>query len=160
MVLLANSFMVDHGTPSATSGFFHPQNLPNIQKHRTNNNNSNNRIENIKARLSYSSSPLLHIQNVEHIRPTPIDIQCEENNNNNGTRTRRASSSLRIQHVGPMRPTPPQLVHRTTPVDVRYEEDASEITTTTTTTTTISLSAAETPTRRQLHVYMPQILSC
>ncbi len=160
IMFLSNSFLIDHGSPSATSGFFHPQNLPNLQKHRINNNNNNNRIENIQNKLRYTSSPSLLIQHVEHIRPTPVDIQCEYNNynNNNGIRTslRRTSSSLRMQHVGHTQPTPPQLVHRTSPVDVQYEDDNSEITP----TTTISLSTSKTPTRRQLHVYMPQILSC
>ncbi|CAF5129052.1 unnamed protein product, partial [Rotaria socialis] len=31
MIILANSFIIDHMTATPISGFFHPQNLPNIQ---------------------------------------------------------------------------------------------------------------------------------
>jgi hypothetical protein len=217
MMFLANSFIVDHVSPSPTSGFFHPKNLPNIQKHRTNNNNSTNRIGTSHIKSYYSSSPMLRTQHSgQNIRPTPVDIQYEDYNNNNriGTSHKKSSypssppsriqhteyiqptppelihrttpvdiqyeedshgsnrieisqtqssypfsPSLRLQHVGHIRPTPSQPMHRTTPADIQYEDDNSRMTITTTTTMNSS-SMPEIRTRKQLHVYMPQILSC
>ncbi len=166
MMLLANSFITDHIPPLPTSGFFHPQNLPNVQRNR--NNNNNNRTEHIRAKSSYSPSPSLRIQHVGHMRPTPVGLQYEDNNNNNRLLTSyikvrySSSPSLRTQPARNIQPTPPQLIHRTTPVDIQYEENNSHtlITTTTTTTTMNSSSIPETQARKQLHVYMPQILSC
>lgn len=150
MILLANSFVVDHISPSPASGFFHPQNLPNIQKHRT---TSNSRIESIQTKLNNSPSPSLHIRNVGHTRPPSVDILSDDNQTKSSY---SSSSSVRILHA---RPTPPQLIHRTTPVDIQYEELDNQIAITTTTTLMNSSSISELQHRKQLHVYMPQILS-
>ncbi|CAF3385237.1 unnamed protein product [Rotaria socialis] len=137
MIILANSFIIDHMTATPISGFFHPQNLPNIQKHRLHTNHSA-RIGSSHTKSSYTSSP-----------------------------------SLRIQHLGRKPSVPPEVMHRTSPIDFLYETDnktmmpspASTIkttaaTTTTTLTTMISPPMPKIPDRKQLHVYMPQMLSC
>ncbi|CAF2326568.1 unnamed protein product [Rotaria sp. Silwood2] len=123
MRFLANSFIVDHITATPTSGFFHPQNLPNIQRHRT--IHTNGRIGSSYTKSSYISSP-----------------------------------SLCIQHFGRKRSTTPQQTHRSSPIDVKHETTNSNMTITTTTTTTISSPIHEPQTRKQLHVYMPHIVSC
>ena len=131
MMVLANSFLIEHTSSLPIHGYFHPQNLPNIQKHR--NIYNSGRIGSSRTKFSYSSSP-----------------------------------SLRIQHVGYKRPVTPQLIHRTTPTDLQYEEDNNETATATTTTTTTTITATEITTsspipepqpRRQLHVYLPQVIS-
>ncbi|CAF0785047.1 unnamed protein product [Rotaria sp. Silwood1] len=124
MIILANSFVIDHITSTPTSGFFHPQNLPNIQRHRSMNNNG--RIGSSHTKSSYTSSP-----------------------------------SLCIQHLGRRRSTTPQQTHRTSPIDVlQYETTNNKMTITTTTTTKIASPIPESQTRKQLHVYMPHIVSC
>jgi hypothetical protein len=155
MMQLHNAFVIDHITPSPTSGFFHPQNLPNIQKHRINNNRSGN---------SQTKSPSLRIRCIRHTKLTPADIQYEDNGSRISLNksSYSSSSSLRLHQTSYTRPTPPQSIHPTTPVDdVQYEEKNSQTTLTTTTAITeISPPIPKAQTRKQLHVYMPQTLSC
>lgn len=120
--LLANSFAIDHRSTLPTSGFFHPQNLPNIQKHRLTYQEPHHRRGSSKTLSSYTSSPSLHIQHVGHSRP----------------------KSTRIAQFS-------------TPVQVQLEEQHDE---TASTTTVIETNMPEKQTRKQLHVYMPQIFSC
>ena len=121
IVLFANSFAIDHQSSSPTSGFFHPQNLPNIQKHRLNYQQSHPRIGSSKTLSSYTSSPSLHIQHVGHSRP----------------------KSTRIAQIS-------------TPSQVQVEEHHDQAIS----TTVIEANMPEKQTRKQLHVYMPQIFSC
>jgi hypothetical protein len=158
MMLLANSFVIDHISPSPTSGFFHPQNLPNIQKQRI--NNDINRIGSSNTKSTYSLSSSLRIQHVQHAqstpspqlinRPTPPEIIY------------RTTTSLAIHRSTPLhlvqQPKPPEAIHRTTPVDIEYEESNNQMTITT--TSMISPPIPERRTRKELHVYMPQIISC
>jgi hypothetical protein len=125
IILLANSFVIDHRSPTPTNGFFSPQTLPNIQKQRINNNN---RIGSEKTHSSYSSSS-------------------------------SSSSPLRIEHVRHMRPISRQIEHPTTIVDIQYKENNNNMTIITE-TTMIPSDLPGKQTRKQLHVYMPQIVSC
>ncbi|CAF0729718.1 unnamed protein product [Rotaria sordida] len=89
MMILANSFIIDHIISTPTSGFFHPQNLPNIQRHRTIHNSV--RIGSSYTKISHTSSPSLYIQHFGRKRSTtpqrihrtsPIDVQHETTTNN------------------------------------------------------------------------------
>ena len=122
IILLANSFAIDHQSKLPTSGFFHPQNLPNIQKHRLNYQQPHHRLGSSKTLSSYTSSPSLHIQHVGHSRP----------------------KSTRIAQLS-------------TPIQVQLEEHHDEAAST---ATVIETNMPEKQTRKQLHVYMPQIFSC
>jgi hypothetical protein len=174
MMLLASSFVIDHVSPSPTNGFFHPQNLPNIQKHRI-------KTVNNQTRSNYTSSPSLRIEHVGPTRSTSFEIQNKDNMNRRRITSQSKStiypspvtSRIRCTQLIPPesihRTTPlipPESMHRTTPVDVQYDEDNSQVATTvtttitTTTTTTDSSTPSEGPIRKQLHVYMPQIISC
>ncbi len=158
MMLLASSFVIDRVSPSPTNGYFHPQNLPNIQKNRIKTGNN-------QTKPKYLSSPSLRIEHVGHtVPPTAFDIQIKDNINRMATASPTKLSyqsppASRIQHMRHIQPSPPQLIHRTTPIDVQYEEDNSQIATTTITTTESS-TLPEQPIRKQLHVYMPQIVYC
>jgi hypothetical protein len=159
MMLLANSFVIDHISPSPASGFFHPQNLPNIQKQRI--NNDINRIGSSTTKSSYSSSPSLRIQHVGNARSSPSSQVIHRSTPSE--LIYRTTAAQAIHRPSPPqlvhRPTPPELIHRTTPVDIQYEENPNQMTITTTTTMISSpISAART--RKQLHIYMPQIISC
>ena len=162
LMLLANSFVIDHLSSSPTSGYFHPQNLPNIQKHRLNNNNRS------KSRNAPASTFRFQ-QQIGPTKPTPVDIHYNETkqttrSNRIGTSHTKSSSSSssssnfssRSQRVLRAKPTPPEQIHRTTPVDTTYNDEDSEIT-----TATVNYSPLpNSQTRKQLHVYMPQIISC
>jgi hypothetical protein len=162
MMLLASSFVIEHVSPSPTNGYFHPQNLPNIQKNRIKTGNT-------QTKSSYTASPSLRIEHVGQTRSTSFEIPNKDHMYRTGTASQLKSTfyssppTSRMQHIRYTQPTPPQLMHRTTPVDVQYEENHSQIATTVTTTTTTatnSSASSEAPIRKQIHVYMPQIISC
>lgn len=167
MMLLAKSFVVEHPTPAPSSGFFYPQNLPNIQKQRAKTGKSSS-----KSTQSSSSGS----RNDTNGQPGPkiIDLELKESIREKKTWQTRplyTSSSTRIPPIRYSPPTPPQMMHRTSPIDLQYEEedDNCRITVTITSTTgkakdSLPISEVpslpEVPTRRQLHVYIPQIISC
>lgn len=166
LMLLATSFVIDHPTPAPTSGFFYPQNLPNIQKQRA-------RTARSPSKSTHSSCSLVRSESTGQSGPKIVDLQLKENINRAKPHLPKpppSSSATRIQSMRHTPPSPPQLIHRTTPVDIQYEDEEivaenPQITVTITTAKEPSPlpeipSLPEVAPRRQLHVYIPQIISC
>lgn len=167
MMLLAKSFVIEHPTPAPTSGFFHPQNLPNIQKQRAKTGKSS-------SKSTQSSSSASRTESNGQSGPKIVDLELKESIKERKSRPPRplyTSSSTRIPPIRYSPPTPPQMMHRTSPVDLQYEEEERNCQITVTITTTTSRakdsfhvpevpSLPEVPLRRQLHVYIPQTVSC
>ena len=173
MMLLAKSFVIEHPSPAPTSGFFHPQNLPNIQKQRTKTGKSS-------SKSTQSSSSATRTESSGQSGPKIVDLQLKESIIERQPRPARPLYTSSLTRIPPIRyspPTPPQMMHRTSPVDHQYEEEEENCQITVTITTTTSRakdslpvpevpsfsevpSLPEVPLRRQLHVYIPQIVSC
>ena len=155
--LLASSFVIDHPSPAPTSGFFHPQNLPNIQKQRA-------RTARSPSKSTQSSCSVVRSESTGQSGPKILDLQLKENSNRSKPNLPKPPPSTRIQSIRYSPPSPPQLMHRTTPVDVQYDEEDNDHhdhrITITITPVKNSSPIPEVPTRRQLHVYIPQIISC
>lgn len=116
LLLLSNFSINEQQYISSGTGFFHPQNLPNIERQRL----GLRRIGSGRTQISYASSPSLHIQPVEYFQQKPRRLSQYTT-----TTTKSAESK-------------------------QDDEQAKKL----------SATSPEKQTRKQLHVYVPQIYSC
>lgn len=130
LILLTNTSTIDHQSSLPSNGFFHPQTLPNLSKQR----------RTLRQQMENSSSSRLGSSKTQS--------------------SYSSSPSLQIQNMKQFRSFSTQRRESTETIEVEIDEDPDEMIMTQTNSVITSTNLPEKHIRKELHVYMPQIVFC